>query len=276
MNKLYLVISMLLMGACSSKEDKLHQEKGTSLIKVEHRKFEEGVLYEKVIIEFENNKPILYSFYDDEDQLLYTSEWRYSEDNYLASVADYSSEGALQSQTKITYDALNRIIKTATETTDSTYFSSVKFTHNNNHTIISEANMNGFEFTRIFEINSDGLIYKETEDGEVTVLAEYDNAKTISSKSATDTYNYSYLKKGAFPFSFDQIFGKNRINIVLFYNSLAFSMDFLTASLVTKITSKSCPFIEKYVYTLNENNFPLSKKEYYRDEIQNEFYYTYE
>ena len=137
--------------------------------------------------------------------------------------------------------------------------------------------MNGFEITKTFEINGDGLIYKEIEEGEVKVLAEYDNnASVITSTSPNDIYDYTYSKKGSFPFSFNKIFGANPINIVLFHNSLAFSMDYLSPRLITRVTSKLCPIVEKYVYMLNENGFPLSKKEYYQGEVQNEFYYTYE
>ena len=275
MKKIFLLLSIgLLFISCSSEENEITENQIPSLIKLEQRQFENGVLTEKIILKYNNNKPTIASFYDNNNQLKYTSEWNYSNNNYLSSMKGYLSNGKLNSETNITYDDSNRIIKTQRIEESGTYLTTTNFTHNNDKTITSETNSNGNTSTKIFKINSNGIINKEIANGDIRVSVEYDNFTPITSTSYSTTYNYTYQDNGSFPFSFDSLFGTNRINVVLFQNYLDNSIGSLTTRLVTKITSSSS--IKEYIYTLNENNFPLTKKDYYNGELVNEFDYTYE
>lgn len=276
MKKLLLLL-LLSIGistiSCSSDENEVPENQTSNLIKLEQRQFENGVLSEKIIFEYNNDKPTKASFYEDNNQLTYTSEWNYS-NNYLSSIKGYLANGALDSETYITYDSSNRIIKTERTEENGTYLTTVNFTHNNDNTIISDTNSNGFTSTKTFEINSNGIINKEIVNGDVRVSVEYDNLTPITSTSFSTTYNYTYQDNGLLPFSFDNVFGTNLINTVLFQNNLGDSIGSLTTRLVTKITSSS--YTVEYVYTLNEDDFPLTKKDYYNGELVNEFDYTYE
>jgi hypothetical protein len=275
MKKIFLLLSIgLLMISCSSDENEIPESQISSLIKLEQKRFENGVLIEKIIFEYNNDRPTLASFYNDNNQLIYTSEWNYSVSNYLSSIKGYLPNGTLNTETNITYDNSNRIIKTERSEEDGTYLTTTNFTHNNDNTITSDTNSNGNTSTKTFEINSNGIINKEIVNSDVRVSVEYDNLSPITSTSFSTTYNYTYQENGSLPFSFENIFGTNRINAVLFQNNLADSINSLTTRLVTEIASSSST--ENYVYTLNEDNFPLSKKDYYNTELMNEFNYTYE
>jgi hypothetical protein len=275
MKKIFLLLSIgLLLISCSSEENKIPENQISSLIKLEQRQFENGVLTEKNIFEYKNNKPTLASFYDDNNQLTYTSKWNYSNSNYLSSIKGYLPNGTLNSETNITYDNSNRIIKTERIEESGKYLTTTNFTHNSNNTITSETNSNGNTSTKTFEINSNGSISKEIVNGDVSVSVEYDNLSPITLTSSSTIYNYTYQDNGSLPFSFESVFGSNRINVVLFQNYLADSLSSLTTRLVAKITSSSS--IKEYVYTLNEDNFPLTKKDFNNGELVNEIYYTYE
>ncbi|CAM1334175.1 hypothetical protein [Tenacibaculum aestuariivivum] len=274
MKNLLLLFSIgLLLIFCTSEENEITENKKASLIKLEQRQIENGVLTEKIIFEYKNNKPTLASFYDNNNQLTATSEWIYS-NNALSSIKGYSSNGTLNSEKNITYDNSNRIIKTERTEENGTYLTTTNFTYNNDNTITSVTNSNGNTSTKIFEINSTGIINREIVNGNIRVSIDYDNLTPISSTSYSTTYNYTYKDNGSLPFSFDSVFGTNRINVVLFQNYLDNSIGSLITKLITKITSNSST--EEYVYTLNEDNFPLTKKGFYDGKLVNEFDYTYE
>ena len=277
MKKLFLLLSIgLLIISCSSEENEIAENQTSKLIELEQRQFENGILTEKIIFKYNNNRPTLASFYDENNQLTYTSEWNYSNNNYLSSIKGYLPNGTLNSETNITYDNSNRITQTQTERTEGngTYLTTTNFIHNSDNTINSDTNSNGNTSIKTFEVNNNGIIDKEIINGDVRVSVEYNNLSPITSASFSSTYNYTYQENGSLPFSFENIFGIIRINAVLFQNSLADSIGSLTTELVTGITSGSSS--EEYVYTLNEDNFPLTKKDYYNGELTNEFDYTYE
>jgi len=275
MKKIFLLLSIgLFIISCSSDEDQIPQTRTPTLVKLEQRQFQDGVLTEKIIFEYSNQRPTIAQFYNGNNQLTYTSEWGYSNNNYLSSIKGYLPNGILSSETNITYDTFNRIIKTERAEENNTYLSTTNFTHNSNNTITSETNSNGSISSKVFEINNDGLIDKEIVNGNLRVSVEYDNLTPISSTSYSTSYNYTYQVNGSLSFSFQSIFGTNPINVVLFQNYLDNSIGSLTTKLVNKITSSSS--IREYVYTLNEDGFPLTKKNYHNSELKDEFDYFYE
>jgi hypothetical protein len=58
------------------------------------------------------------------------------------------------------------------------------------------------------------------------------------------------------------------------FQSIFGSVDSLTTELITEITSNSS--YEENVNTLNEDNFPLTKKDYYNGQLEKKFNFTYE
>jgi len=276
MKKLNLLLGILIgltILSCSS-DDNDETDEQTQLIRVEQRRFDNGILNEKIIMDYSNQKPELWSFYDDSDQLTYTTEWNYSSNGSLSSIKGYLPDGNLDYELIINYDSSDRIIQTTRSEENNTDTTTTSFIHNSNNTITSTTNSNGNNSTKTFEINNNGIIDKEIVDGNVTVSVQYDNLKPISKTSYSTTYNYTYLGNGTSPFTFQSVFGTNPINVVLFQNSLADSSDSLTTELITEITSDSST--KEYLYTLNEDNFPLTRKDYYNGELEDEIDYTYE
>lgn len=265
----------LAVISCSFDDDTDNsQPQLTQLIQVEQRRFDSGILYEKIVIDYANQKPELWSFYDDSDQLTYTTEWNYSSNGFLSSIKGYLPNGNLDYELNINYDSSNRIIQTIGSEENNTVTTTTNFTHNSDNTITSNTNSNGSTSAKTFEINNNGIIDKEIVNGNVTVFVEYDGLKPISKTSFSTTYNYTYSENGTLPFTLQNVFGTNPINIVLFQNSLNDSSDSLTNELIIDISSSSST--KEYVYTLNEDNFPLTRKDYYNGELKDEFDYTYE
>lgn len=280
MKKQILLLGVLIgltIFSCSSDDNDGPDEQipeQTQLVQVVQRRFDNEILDEIIIIDYSNQKPELWSFYDDSDQLTYITEWNYSSNGYLSSIKGYLPNGNLDYELIINYDNSDRIIQTTRSEENSTYITITNFTHNSDNTITSNTNSNGNTSTKTFEINNNGIIYKEIVNGNITVSVQYDNLKPISKTSFSTTYSYNYLGNGINPFTFQNVFDTNPINVILFQNSLADSSDSLTTELITKITSDSST--KEYVYTLNEDNFPLTRKDYYNGELEDEIDYSYE
>ena len=273
-NLLLTILIGLSILSCSSDDDDNPQTQISQLTKIEQRSFYNGTLEEKIIINYSNQKPELWSFYDETNQLTFTSEWNYSTNGNLISIKGYLPDGSLSSESNISYDNSNRIIQTIRSEENNTYITSTNFIHNSDNTITSNTDSNGNISSKIFEINNNGIIDKEIENGNVIVSVQYDNLKPISKTSYSTTYNYTYEENGSIPITFQSLFGANPINVVLFQNSLNDSSDSLTTELITEIASTSST--EEYVYTLNDDNFPATRKDYYNGELDDEFDYFYE
>jgi hypothetical protein len=212
MKKLILLLSIgLLITSCSSEENEIPEIQTQVLVKIEQRQFDfnNGALTEKIIFEYNNQRPTIALFYDENNQLTYTSEWNYSNNNFLSSIKGYLPSGTLDSETNITYDSSNRIIQTKRSEENSTYLTTTDFTHNSNNTITSNTNSNGNISSKTFEINNIGIIDKEVVNGNVIVSVQYEDLKPISKTSYSTSYNYTYLVSGSFPSSFQSIFGNN-------------------------------------------------------------------
>ena len=134
--------------------------------------------------------------------------------------------------------------------------------------------MNGSNSSKTFEINSNGLIDKEIVNGNTIVSVQYQNSTPISKTVNSVTSNFTYHATGLFPILEQSDYGNNPINVVLSRNSLDDSLKNLTNKLITSIISTSQDY--QCVYTFNEDNFPLTKKEYRNGLLINEFTYFYQ
>ena len=195
----------------------------------------------------------------------------------MSAINDFSTEDVLIRKLEITYDNQDRIINT-----DQVYSSSptehkvVTFTHNSDNTIDSEQSFLGYVENRVFEVNAEGLIDKELEDGAVVVSVVYDGNDPISKTVSSEVYHYSYHQTGVFPSNVEGFLGNNTnpINYVLYANSLRRGSDNFTRKLITEISSSSSN--SETVYVLNENNIPLSSKRYKNGALESEIEYFYE
>lgn len=273
MKKIKLIILFFLgltIFSCSNSEDSNSSQK---LIKFEQKKYSNGVLEEKNVFVLENEKPYSAHFYNASNELTHKSYWHYT-NGLLTSIKGYFPDGTLYIQSNTVYDSSNRIIQTSTNEDNGSYLRTTNFIYNNNNTITSNTNNNGSNSSKTFEINSNGLIDKEIVSGNTVVSVQYDNSTPISKTVNSVTSNFTYHATGLFPISEQSFFANNPINLVLSRNSLDDTLEGLTNKLITDITSTSSDY--QYVYTLNENNFPLTRKKYYNGVLINEFTYYYQ
>ena len=277
LNLLLAIIIGLSILSCSSDDNNNQQAQSTQLIKVEQKGFFDGIFENKSIYKYNNNKLELVSFYNSTNELIGYSNWVYSSQGLLIKINDFSADDSQTRELKITYDSQNRIIQT-----NITFLSGqnnnhiVNFTHNSDNTINSLFTYtgNGSTEEKIFEINNNGLIDKEIQNGNVVVSVQYSNLKVLTIMDNFTNYTYTYHETGINPFDFwSGIVGENHINAVLFNNSLRESADTLGTNLIKEIATSIT--IQKFVYTLNENDFPLTLKSYRDGEIEYEYEYFY-
>lgn len=266
-----LTLSLFMISSCSKDDE--NQPQTLELIKYEQKTYNNGVLEEKNVFVLENQKPYSVHFYNASNELTFKLYWHYT-NGLLTSIKGYFPDGILYQQSNTFYDSSNRIIQISSTEDNGNYLRTTNYVYNNNNTITSNTNNNGSNSSKTFEINSNGLIDKEISNGNTIVSVQYDNSTPISKTVNSVTSNFSYHATGLFPISEQSIFANNPINLVLSRNSLDDSLRTLTNKLITSITSTSQDY--ECVYTLNENNFPLTKKEYYNGELINEFTYYYE
>ena len=107
----------------------------------------------------------------------------------------------------------------------------------------------------------------------ISKTVDYNNLNPITKTTSFTTYSYEYLDNGSFP-STCSIFGTNPANVVLFGNSLSDQSDSLTSELISKITSDSSS--KEFIYSLDDNGYPISMQSFYDGNLRNEFKYTYE
>lgn len=271
---LFAILIGLTFFSCSSSDD-VPQNPGQQLVKIEQKIYYEGDLEERIVIDYANLKPQLWTFYDENNNELGSTEFVYNSQGILVEVNDYTPNGAQTRELLITYDSQNRIIKT-----DQVYFSQpndhiiVNFTHNLNNTINSVYSFLGNTEEKLFEVNANGIIDKEIVDGTTIVSVEYDNLNPITKTSYSTVSTYSYLDNGTMPFAYQSIFGNKPINVVLFQNSLDDASDSLITRLTSVINSPSSN--QEFVYTLNAEGYPLTRTNYNNGELGDEFTFYYE
>ena len=282
MKKLNLFIGFLtgiLFFSCSSNDSSSNQETTQNLqtVRTEQKIYDfddSSVLEERIVMDYSDGKPILWTFYNSSDEITFKEEMNYSSNGLLTSIQGFSADGTSYAETIITYDSSNRISQTVYAQEDGSFNRTVSFTYNNDNTITSETNSNGFTSSKTFDLNSDGLIHREIQNGNVVVSVNYNNFNPITKTTSFNTYNYEYLDTGSFGSAFSNLFGTNPANVVLFGNSLSNQSDSLTTELISKITSDTS--IEEFVYILNDNNLPISMQNFYDGNLRNEYEYTYE
>lgn len=280
MKKLNLLLTFfvgLTILSCSSDDDSTTSTQEVQLDRFEQKLYDNEGLNQIYIFDYTNNRPETSSYYNAQNVLIGYSNWEYNSNGLLSEINDFSSDNVLTRNLKIIYDNQNRIINT-----DMVYSSSptnhilVNFTHNSDNTISSEYSVSGNIENKTFEMNSEGLIDKEIQNGITIVSVLYDGNNPISKTSYSTTHTYSYHETGVYPSDIENFLGNstNPINYVLFANSLNDASDNLTRKLITKISSSI--FTEENVYDLNENNIPLYLKRYQNGELDSEIEYFYE
>jgi len=278
MKKLNLVklLAVLLVFNCSSDDNSNNTEsQKTRIAKIEQKIFDfnnSSLLEERIVIDYSDGKQILWSFYNNNDDLTSTEEWNYSSIGYLISIKSFLADGSPYSEEYIIYDDDNRISQTTYSDTDS-FNKTISFKHNNENTITANIDSNGANSSKVFELNSNGVIHKEIRNGNIIVSVDYNNLNPITKTTSFTTYSYEYLDNGSFP-STCSIFGTNPANVVLFGNSLSDQSDSLTSELISKITSDSSS--KEFIYSLDDNGYPISMQSFYDGNLRNEFKYTYE
>lgn len=172
MKKLNLLLGLLIgfmILSCSSEDTENSQTELSQLVQVEQRRFDSGTLYETIVINYSNQKPELWNFYDGLGLLTFYSEWNYNTNGLISSIEGYLPNGNLDSELVVDYDDSQRIIQTTTTEGNGTFTTTTNFTHNSDNTISSSTDSNGNMSNKTFEINSNGIIDKQVVNGNVVV-----------------------------------------------------------------------------------------------------------
>ncbi|WP_203292497.1 hypothetical protein [Luteirhabdus pelagi] len=226
--------------SCSSEEDTNDnnpQQEAPMVAETEQRIFESGSLSERVVTSFENGKPKTWTFFDATGDITFRTDWLYNGSDNLTTINGFLPNGEQSYTLTITYDGSERISEMVRSEQSGSFITTTTFTHNNDNTITAITESDGFESTKTFEVNSDGIIDKEIEDGTEIATVQYDGLKPISKTANSTTYSYTYETNGSNPYAMQSIFGDTPINVVLFQNSLADASDSLTTELISEIST---------------------------------------
>lgn len=273
MKKAVVLILILILFSCNS-DDSGNTTNVPQLIKMEQLSYDNGVLEERIVFEYNNQKPTRATFFDANNNLTASTNFIYNSNGLLSAIKNYAPDNSLISEMTITYNSQNRIVSTdRVSTSQPDNHSSVDFTYNPNNTITSVYTSGSTTQERTFELNSNGLIHKEIFNGNVITSVTYDNLKPITKTAYSETYTYGYHSSGIKPISNQAVFGSYLPNTVLFDNSLDDSSDELTDALITEIVSANEN--EQSVYTLNSNNFPATRMLYRNDMLRYSYTFTY-
>lgn len=273
MKKAAVLILTLILFSCNS-DNSDDSTNVPQLIKMEQLSYDNGVLEERIVFEYDNQKPTKATFFNGNNILTASTNFIYNSNGLLAAIKNYSPNSILVSEMTITYNSLNRITKTdRVNLSQPDNHTTVDFTYNPNNTISSVYTSGINTQERTFELNSNGLIHKEIFNGNVITSVTYDNLKPITKTSYSETYTYSYHCSGIKPISNQAVFGSYYPNTVLFENSLDDFSDELTDALITEIVSTNEN--ERSEYTLNSNNFPATRMLYRNDVLRYSYIFTY-
>lgn len=274
MKKAVVLILTLILFSCNS-DDSDNSTNVPQLLKMEQLSYDNGVLDERIVFEYNNQKPTKATFFDANNNLTASTNFIYNSNGLLSAIKNYEPNTNLISEMIITYNSQNKITKTdRVSTLQPNEHTTVDFTYNSNNTITSVYTSGSNTQERIFELNSNGIIHKEIFNGNVIISVTYDNLKPITKTSYSETYTYSYHSSGIKPISNQAVFGSYHPNTVLFDNSLDDSSDELTNALITEIVSTNEN--ERSEYILNSNNFPVTRRLYRNDALRYSYTFTYQ
>ncbi|MCG2611784.1 hypothetical protein LZZ90_09725 [Flavobacterium sp. SM15] len=275
MKKICLLFLSLSLFSCSSDSESSNSS-SSQLVKMEQKSYyDNGDLEETIVHEYANQKPTKMSFYDENNNLSGYTDFQYNANGVLNKIKDYSAPGNLIQESTISYDSQNRIssiIKIYTASPGNPEI--LRFTYNPDNTITSSYDPAGSDQTKIFELNSNGIIDKELVNGTVVTSVQYNNLKPLSKTSYSTTYTYSYNSTGSQPFPLQNVFGSYLPNSVLFNNSLDDGCDELTTELISEISTSG--ETQEFTYTLNSSGFPLTKTKKRNGTISDTYTYTYQ
>lgn len=210
---------------------------------------------------YENNRPIVDSIYSISNDTWIYINFFYENDRLVLRKVSSSASNQIE-EFLIDYDGLGRISQT-TEITN-TYTSTTSFTYEDQF-ITSENNDNGEITTKIFQLNNDGIIYKEVNSNE-TIEIQYDddyNVMSLNSSAiplSTYTYDQNLLPPNNFQFFRNFMFGDYKNNYVLYENNIG-SAVFSDIAIVPKyhlsVTNSLFSHTFEWTYT---NGYPTSRE----------------
>lgn len=209
---------------------------------------------------YENNRPIVDSIYSISNDTWIYINFFYENDRLVLRKVSSSASNQIE-EFLVDYDGLGRISQT-TEITN-TYTSTTSFTYEDQF-ITSENNDNGEITTKIFQLNNDGIIYKEVNSNE-TIEIQYDddyNVMSLISSAiplSTYTYDQNLLPPNNFQFFRNFMFGDYKNNYVLYENNIG-SAVFSDIAIVPKyhlsVTNSLFSHTFEWTYT---NGYPTSR-----------------
>jgi len=286
MKKIALLITLIGLGFTSCEDDNGNtiipetQNTEKQLIKIIQKQYNSSGLDRIINHYYENGLKHTDSFFNSNNEFTAYSKHTYNSNNLIISLKSYNNNNIITNQNDITYDNQNRIITKTTQNENGEIVNNVSYTHNNNNTITSiESYTSGGmsnTISKVFYINNEGRIHKETNDSFQQQLIELtfnNNNNNIVSKTydnTTVTYTYpenTFQNTLTYPG-----LGDYKSNLVLFYNSLdngdqAYN-DKHTLSRTYNYPNTSST--KRYEYTLDNENYIIKSLDYNSSNLQPE------
>ncbi|MFK7781376.1 hypothetical protein [Psychroserpens sp.] len=262
MRKIVIAIILIACFACNSDSEDNEGFQQNSVSKIVTTTYVLGnpeVINRKNYL---NNRPKVDSVYSVSNDIWIYINFFYENDRLVRR--ETNTEGSNQvDEFLIDYDDFGRIIQT-TETTNS-FTSSTSFTYEE-LAITSVNNYNGDITTKVFHLNTDGIIYKEVNsNGTLEVLYDQDynviSFNSLEVPISTYTYDNNLLPPDNFQFFKKFMLGDYKNNVILFENSIsgaAFSDIATIPKYHLSVTNSS--FTHTYEWTFNNNGYPISRK----------------
>lgn len=211
---------------------------------------------------YENNRPLADSIYSISNDVWLYHNFVYENNKLVLREISTSASNQID-QIMIIYDDLDRIIQT-TEIFNSVT-STTLFTYDN-QTITSVTNNNGDMTSKVFHLNTDGIIYKEVSATE-TIEIQYDEYYNVmvfeSSIFGTSSYTYdnTVLPPANTQLFESYMFGDYKNNVVLYKNRIG-NAGFSEIAVVPKyhISSTDENRTFTFEWTLNDNGYPIKRE----------------
>ena len=164
------------------------------------RTFEDGMLSRTDSTKFSNNKPIETVRYNSENELINTTIWYYLQNGLFDSLQTQLPNGLNTVQEKVEYDNDDRLIKWVfSENVDGRFFTATELYSYQSENLITMESPDGNASESSFELNADGLIFRETNGDELNeVVWDNDNNPiqlTESGRITTFEFLENPLKK---------------------------------------------------------------------------------
>lgn len=242
--------------------------------------FEDGMLFRTDTTKFADNKPIETVRYNSEGAQVNTTIWYYLQNGLFDSLQTQLPNGLIKVQEKVEYDSEDRLIKWVfSELVDNRTFKSTELYSYPTENLILTESPDGNASETTFELNADGLIFKETNGNEINEVVWDQDYNPIQLTSEDGAFTYELLenplKKDYLSNYWINIF-KSKNNFILWSNRFHFSPPELTFGNKYIAVQNGGGLEYEYLYDFDDDGILLKQTTLANGMLQSETEYFYE